>query len=175
MTGWNAQKTALAERLTAGRKHALGKMVPLADLSAFLQAVLRPGDRVCLEGDNQKQADVLAAALANVDPGKTHDLHMVLSGVVLPEHLDVFEKGIARRLDYSYSGPQAARVARMLFDGKIELGAIHTYLELFARYFIDLTPNVALIAAVSADKEGNLYTGPNTEDTPTVVEATSFK
>jgi malonate decarboxylase alpha subunit len=175
MTGWNAQKTALAERLSAGRQHALGKVVALADLPAFLEAVLRPGDRVCLEGDNQKQADVLAAALANVDPGKTHDLHMVLSGVVLPEHLDVFEKGIARRLDYSYSGPQAARVARMLFDGKIELGAIHTYLELFARYFIDLTPNVALIAAVSADKEGNLYTGPNTEDTPTVVEATSFK
>jgi malonate decarboxylase alpha subunit len=175
MTDWNAQKTALAERLTAGHKHALGKIVALADLPAFLEAVLRPGDRVCLEGDNQKQADVLAAALADVDPGKTHDLHMVQSGVVLPEHLDVFEKGIARRLDYSYSGPQAARVARMLFGGKIELGAVHTYLELFARYFVDLTPNVALIAAVSADKNGNLYTGPNTEDTPTVVEATSFK
>src|SRR5207302_702309 len=28
---------------------------------------------------------------------------------------------------------------------------------------------------VSADKDGNLYTGPNTEDTPTVVEATSYK
>jgi len=52
---------------------------------------------------------------------------------------------------------------------------VHTNLELFARYFIDLTPNVALIAAVSADRHGNLYTGPNTEDTPTVVEATAFK
>jgi malonate decarboxylase alpha subunit len=72
-------------------------------------------------------------------------------------------------------GPQSARVARMLFGGKIELGAVHTYLELFARYFIDLTPKVALIAAVSADREGNLYTGPNTEDTPTIVEATAFK
>jgi malonate decarboxylase alpha subunit len=100
---------------------------------------------------------------------------MVQSGVVLPEHLDVFERGIAKRLDYSYSGPQSARIAKMLFGGKIELGAVHTYLELFARYFIDLTPHVALIAAVSADREGNLYTGPNTEDTPTVVEATAFK
>jgi hypothetical protein len=27
----------------------------------------------------------------------------------------------------------------MLFGGKIELGAVHTYLELFGRYFIDLT------------------------------------
>ena len=100
---------------------------------------------------------------------------MVQSGVVLPEHLDLFEQGIAKRLDFAYSGPQSARIARMLFGGKIELGAVHTYLELFARYFIDLTPNVALIAAVSADRDGNLYTGPNTEDTPTVVEATAFK
>jgi len=175
MTDWNRQKAGLAERLAAGRAHAAGKTVPIAKLAAFLEAVLRPGDRVCLEGDNQKQADILATALADVDPAKIHDLHMVQSGVVLPEHLDVFDKGIARRLDYSYSGPQSARIARMLFGGKIELGAIHTYLELFGRYFIDLTPQVALIAAVCADRDGNLYTGPNTEDTPVVVEATSYK
>jgi malonate decarboxylase alpha subunit len=175
MRDWNSQKTSLAERLAAGHPHASGKMVALADLQAFLEAVLRPGDRVCLEGDNQKQADLLASALAAADVSKVHDLHMVQSGVVLPEHLDVFERGVAKRLDYSYSGPQSARIAKMLFGGKIELGAVHTYLELFARYFIDLTPHVALIAAVSADRDGNLYTGPNTEDTPTVVEATAFK
>src|SRR5271163_852221 len=175
MKNWNAQKTGLAERLADGGRYASGKTVEVEKLPNFLEAVIRPGDRVCLEGDNQKQADVLAAALANVDPAKVHELHMVQSGVVLPEHLDVFDKGIARKLDYSYSGPQASRIARMLFGGKIELGAVHTYLELFARYFVDLTPNVALIAAVSADKDGNLYTGPNTEDTPTVVEATTFK
>ena len=59
--------------------------------------------------------------------------------------------------------------------GRIEIGAIHTYLELFARYFVDLTPKVALVAAQAADAEGNLYTGPNTEDTPAIVEATAFK
>ncbi|HWT96651.1 MAG TPA: malonate decarboxylase subunit alpha [Terriglobales bacterium] len=175
MTDWNRQKAGLAERLAAGRAHAAGKTVPIAKLPAFLEAVLRPGDRVCLEGDNQKQADILATALADLDPDKIHDLHMVQSGVVLPEHLDLFDKGIARRLDFSYSGPQSARIARMLFSGKIELGAVHTYLELFGRYFIDLTPQVALIAAVCADRHGNLYTGPNTEDTPVVVEATSYK
>ncbi|HVJ34501.1 MAG TPA: malonate decarboxylase subunit alpha [Terriglobia bacterium] len=175
MTDWAKQKAGLAARLEAGNHHAAGKIVRREDLPAFLGAVLRPADRVCLEGDNQKQADLLAAALAEIDPARIHDLHMVQSGVVLPEHLDVFEKGIARRLDYSYSGPQSARIARMLFGGQIELGAVHTYLELFARYFIDLTPQVALIAAVCADRDGNLYTGPNTEDTPTVVEATSFK
>ncbi|QCB43318.1 malonate decarboxylase subunit alpha [Sphingomonas sp. PAMC26645] len=175
MRDWKTQRTAREDRLAAGARFARGKTVAVDDLTAFLETVLRPGDRVCLEGDNQKQADVLAMALADIDPSVIHDLHMVQSGVVLPEHLDIFDKGIARRLDYSYSGPQSARIARMLFGGKIELGAVHTYLELFARYFVDLTPQVALIAAVSADHEGNLYTGPNTEDTPTVVEATSFK
>jgi malonate decarboxylase alpha subunit len=175
MSNWGMQRTTLGERLAGGQRCTKGKVVPVESLPAFLKAVIRTGDRVCLEGDNQKQADILASALADLDPAEVHDLHMVQSGVVLPAHLDVFEKGIARRLDFSYSGPQSARIARMLFGRKIELGAVHTYLELFARYFIDLTPHVALIAAVSADKDGNLYTGPNTEDTPTVVEATSYK
>ena len=163
------------QRVQAGARYTQGKRVGRKDATALLEAVIHPGDRVCLEGDNQKQADLLAAALAAADATKIHDLHMVQSGVVLPEHLDVFEKGIAKRLDYAYSGPQAARIAHLLFGDKIELGAVHTYLELFARYFIDLTPQVALVAAISADRHGNLYTGPNTEDTPAIVEATAFK
>ena len=118
---------------------------------------------------------LLAEALASVDASRIHDLHIIQTGIVLQEHLDLFERGIARKLDFSYSEPQGASLARALSDGKIELGAIHTYLELFSRYFMDLTPHVALIAAVMTDGEGNLYTGPNTEDTPTIVEATAFK
>lgn len=175
MRQWGAERAAQAQRIAAGALLADGKVVGAGQAVALLEAVIKPFDRVCLEGDNQKQADLLAGALAGVDPAKIHDLHMVQSGVVLPEHLDVFETGVAKRLDYAYSGPQAARIAKMLFGGQINLGAVHTYLELFARYFVDLTPNVALIAAVSADRDGNLYTGPNTEDTPTVVEATAFK
>ena len=175
MTDWRRERTTRDSRIAAGRAHASGKIVPAGAVVDLLQGVLRPGDRVCLEGDNQKQADCLARGLSACDPSVIHDLHMVQSGIVLPEHLDVFEQGIAKKLDYSYSGPQGGRIARMLYGGQIELGAVHTYLELFARYFVDLTPNVALIAGVSADRDGNLYTGPNTEDTPTVVEATAFK
>ncbi|MGV0908609.1 malonate decarboxylase subunit alpha [Martelella sp. FOR1707] len=175
MKDWQQNRQLRDARLAAGATVAAGKVVEAGAATSLLEAVIRPGDCVCLEGDNQKQADLLSKALLSADPAKIHDLHMVQSGIVLPEHLDVFERGIARRLDYAYSGPQSARIAAMLFGGKIELGAVHTYLELFARYFIDLTPNVALIAAVSADRDGNLYTGPNTEDTPTVVEATAFK
>ncbi|KQV83848.1 malonate decarboxylase subunit alpha [Rhizobium sp. Root1220] len=172
---WQRHREEYLARIKAGSAVANGKIVEARDATRLLEAVVRPGDRVCLEGDNQKQADLLSNALLAVDRTKVNSLHMVQSGVVLPSHLDLFDHGIAKRLDYAYSGPQSARIATMLFGGKIELGAVHTYLELFARYFIDLTPNVALIAAVSADRDGNLYTGPNTEDTPTVVEATAFK
>jgi len=172
---WQRHREEHLARIKAGSALAKGKIVEARDATRLLEAVVRPGDRVCLEGDNQKQADLLSSALLAVDRTKVNNLHMVQSGVVLPSHLDLFDHGIAKRLDYAYSGPQSARIAKMLFGGKIELGAVHTYLELFARYFIDLTPNVALIASVSADRDGNLYTGPNTEDTPTVVEATAFK
>jgi malonate decarboxylase alpha subunit len=175
MSDWDKARRGKLSRLQAAALLADGKRVKAQDATALLEAVIRPGDRVCLEGDNQKQADLLAAALAAADNRVVRDLHMVQSGIVLPEHLDVFENGIASRLDYAYSGPQSQRIAQLLFGGKIQLGAVHTYLELFARYFVDLTPQVALIAAVSADRDGNLYTGPNTEDTPVVVEATSFK
>ena len=175
MTEWQKQRSERKARLEAGSRFATGKLAPPENAKALLEAVIRPGDRVCLEGDNQKQADFLAEALAGVDPSNIHDLHVVQSGIVLQAHLDLFERGIARKLDFSYSGPQGAAIARALNAGKIELGAIHTYIELFARYFMDLTPNVALIVARQADRDGNLYTGPNTEDTPTIVEATAFK
>ena len=111
MRQWNTRKQMREERIAAGRGFATGKLVDPETLVDFLEAVLRPGDRVCLEGDNQKQADVLARGLAAMDPERIHDLHMVQSGVVLPEHLDVFDSGIAKRLDFSYSGPQSARIA----------------------------------------------------------------
>ena len=39
---------------------------------------------------------------------------------------------------------------------------------------MDLVPNVVLVCAEQADAEGNIYTGPNTEDTPVIVEAAAF-
>ncbi|MEP7100371.1 MAG: malonate decarboxylase subunit alpha, partial [Burkholderiales bacterium] len=175
---WNTRAAGRAQRLErvgAALGSALqGKRVGSAHVVALLNAALSPFDRVCLEGNNQKQADFLAKALVQVDTARVHDLHMVQSVLSLPEHLDVFELGIASKLDFSFSGPQGARLAQLVSRGGVSIGAIHTYLELFARYFVDLTPQVALIAAHAADAEGNLYTGPNTEDTPVIVEATAF-
>ncbi|WP_448202472.1 malonate decarboxylase subunit alpha [Azospirillum sp. sgz302134] len=175
MRDWNIQARNREARLARAAHLARGKRVEATDARALLEAVLEPGDRVCLEGNNQKQADFLASTLASVDPARVHDLHMVQSVLALPDHLDVFERGIASKLDFSFSGPQGARLAKLVGAGRISIGAIHTYLELFGRYFVDLTPRVSLVAAQSADADGNLYTGPNTEDTPVIVEATAFK
>jgi hypothetical protein len=63
--------------LDAAKRYASGKLVTPENTKALLEAVIRPGDRVCLEGDNQKQADFLAETLASVDPSRVHDLHII--------------------------------------------------------------------------------------------------
>src|SRR5688572_14519429 len=175
MRSWNTLACNRKARLERAAPLGRGKVVNPGDAGVLLERVLETGDRVCLEGNNQKQADFLAKALAALDAAAVRDLHMVQSVVALPEHLDVFERGIANRLDFSFSGPQSTRLARLASSGQIAIGAIHTYLELFGRYFVDLTPRVSLVAAQAADAAGNLYTGPNTEDTPVIIEATAFK
>ena len=101
---WNHRALNRQARLTRAvdalgtRLH--GKRVATGAVVDLLHAVLEPGDRVCLEGNNQKQADFLAKALVQVDPARVHDLHMVQSVLALPEHLDVFDLGIASQLDF---------------------------------------------------------------------------
>ncbi|MHB1213931.1 MAG: malonate decarboxylase subunit alpha [Thiobacillus sp.] len=173
--GWDRQARNRAARLARAAPLARGKQVDAGQAVALLEALIEPGDRLCIEGNNQKQADFLARALVQTDPARVRELHLVQSVLALPEHIDIIERGQVARLDFSFSGQQAGRLARLVEAGRIRIGAIHTYLELYARYFVDLTPQVALVAAQAADRQGNLYTGPNTEDTPVIVEATAFK
>ena len=111
---WDHERQRHSRKLERA-KSALGtslrdKVVP-ADMAVRLhEAVIAPGDRVCLEGDNQKQADFLAQALTRVDPARVNKLHMLQSVLALPEHLDLYESGIAELLDFSFSGPQAAPI-----------------------------------------------------------------
>jgi len=172
---WTLKRDEKKRRISTVAHLADHAVVKKEDIVELLQHLLQPGDRVVLEGDNQKQASFLAESLVQVSPQKVNKLHMIMSSISLPEHLDIFEKGIAEKLDFSFAGPQSLRVAQMLEDGTLKIGEIHTYLELYGRLFIDLIPNVALVAADKADRHGNLYTGPNTEETPTIIEATAFK
>jgi malonate decarboxylase alpha subunit len=172
---WTALPEEKARRIAALDIPPAGKLLDPNSIVRVLQQLIRPGDRVALEGNNQKQADFLSRALVQVDPNLVHDIHLLISTISRPEHLTLFERGIARKLDFSFAGPQSLRVAQLLEDGKLEIGSIYTYIELYARMFIDLTPKIALVCAEKADAQGNLYTGANTEDTPTIVEATAFR
>ena len=172
---WDTRRTRKKDRLARAGAMADGRVVAAADTVAFLEALIGPGDRVVLEGNNQKQADFLSRSLAAVDPAKVNGLHMIIPSVSRADQLDLFERGIARKLDFSYAGAQSLRISQFLADGVLEIGAIHTYIELYARLYVDLTPDVVLVAGYQADRDGNLYTGPSTEDTPALVEAAAFR
>jgi hypothetical protein len=75
-----------------------GQTSHTGNTKALLEAAIRSSDRVCLEGDNQKQADFLAETLADVSPSRIHDLHIIQTGIVLQAHLDLFDRGIAQFL-----------------------------------------------------------------------------
>ena len=172
---WNTLARNKTARLERASSITSTKIVEQKDLVRLFESVIESGDRVCIEGNNQKHADYLSQQLTLVDPKKVNDLHIVQSNIALSSHLDIFEKGIAKKLDFCYSGEQGVRLGRLIKEGVVEIGAIHTYLELYSRYFVDLTPRVSFIAAQSADKNGNIYTGFNTEDSPPIVESTAFK
>ena len=171
---WTKRKDKKQSKVSSLKNIANGKVIPTDKIIEALESLISKGDLVALEGDNQKQASFLSKALASVNPEKVNNLHMIMSSVSRPEHLDIFEKGIAKKLDFSFSGPQSLRISQMIEDGILDVGSIHTYLELYGRLFLDLIPDIALVAAEQADRNGNLYTGANTEETPTIVEASSF-
>ena len=171
---WTTRRDEKRKRIESVQPWMRGPILAPEKIVDALELLLKPGDRVVLEGDNQKQADFLSRSLVQVDPKKLQDLHLIISSISRPEHLTLFELGIAKKVDFSFAGPQSLRLAQLLEDGKIEIGAIHTYVELYARLLIDLIPNVVLVCAEQADEEGNLYTGPNTEDTPVITEAAAF-
>jgi malonate decarboxylase alpha subunit len=172
---WTTRRERKKERLRRVAEYCDGRVIRQNHVIQVLEEILEPGDRVCLEGNNQKQADFLSRMLAQVNPQRVRGLHLLISVLGRPEHMELFEKKIADRVDFSFSGPQAFRLAAMVAEGRVKIGAIHTYLELYGRYCIDLTPDVSFIAADSADAEGNLYTGPNTEESPVIAETTAFR
>jgi malonate decarboxylase alpha subunit len=173
-TSWTTRRDEKTRRMRGVQAWMRGPILPREKTVEALESLVVSGDRIVMEGDNQKQADFLSRSLVQVDPKKVHDLHLIISSISRPEHLTLFELGIAKKVDFAFAGPQSLRVAQLLEDGVLEIGAIHTYVELYARLLVDLVPNVVLVCAEQADQEGNLFTGPNTEDTPVIVEAAAF-
>src|ERR1700678_3945088 len=173
-TSWTTRRDEKARRMQAVQAWMSGPILPREKMVDALESVIVSGDRIVMEGDNQKQADFLSRSLVKVDAKKIHDLHLIISSISRPEHLTLFELGIAKKVDFAFAGTQSLRVSQLLEDGVLEIGSIHTYVELYARLLVDLAPNVVLVCALQADAAGNLYTGPETEDTPVIVEAGAF-
>ena len=170
---WNQRKESKNNKLNNVKR--AGKQIDTEKIVDVLEQVLVPGDRVILEGDNQKQAHFLARALGMVDVHRVHDLSMVIPSIEDPNQIELFKRGIASSVDFSFAGPQSRALVELINQEEITVNNIHTYIELYGRLFVDLIPDVALITAAQADADGNLYLAQNTEETPVLVEATAVK
>jgi malonate decarboxylase alpha subunit len=118
---WDSLRQSRNHRLERAASLGLGQVVPAGRISELLEAVIQPGDRVCLEGNNQKQADFLARCLTQLDPAQIHHLHMLQSVLALPEHLDIFDIGIASKLDFSFRARKLRAWPTWCLPGKSRL------------------------------------------------------
>ena len=78
---WTQQRDAKNARMEKVGNLLNGKFAKTEDAKEILERLIEPNDKVIIEGDNQKQADFLSRTLANVDPERVHDLHMIISSI----------------------------------------------------------------------------------------------
>src|SRR5438067_8114046 len=124
---WDTRRREKQRRVALVAHLADGPVLRSDRLVEALENLVVSGDRVVLEGNNQKQADFLARALVQVDPDRVQKLHMIMPSVSLPQHLDLFERGIANKLDFAFAGPQSLRISQFLQERLLQVGALHTY------------------------------------------------
>src|SRR3984893_16785933 len=122
LRSWTTRRDEKRRRMQLVQPWMQGPLLPRERVIEALEALIVSGDRVVLEGDNQKQADFLSRSLVKVDAQKLHDLHLIISSISRPEHLTLFELGIARKVDFAFAGPQSLRVSQLLEDGQLEIG-----------------------------------------------------
>ncbi|WP_406822746.1 malonate decarboxylase subunit alpha [Pseudomonas viciae] len=118
-----------------------------------------------LEGNNQKAGGFFSRAhWPKVDPAKLHDLHMIMPSVGPVRAPGTCSNAASpRKLDFflrRHPEPAHQPVARRRFCWRS--GAIHTYIELYARLVVDLIPQRGALGRFSwADpRPANIYTGP---------------
>ena len=103
---WMKRRIEKQRRLKSVAPWLKGHVLAPERINDALQLLIQTNDRVVIEGDNQKQADFLSRSLVQVDPKLIHDLHIIISSISRPEHLTLFEKGIARKADFAFAGPR---------------------------------------------------------------------
>ena len=66
---WTTRRDEKRRRMQLVQSQMQGPILPRERLIEALEALIVSGDRVVLEGDNQKQADFLSRSLVKVDAG----------------------------------------------------------------------------------------------------------
>src|SRR5260370_21330350 len=123
LSSWTTRRDEKQRRVQLVQPWMKGPVLSSAKVVEALETLIVSGDRIVLEGGNQKQADFLSRSLVKVDPRRLHDLDLIISSISQPEHLTLFELGIAKKVDFSFAGPQSLRVSQLLEDGKLEICA----------------------------------------------------
>ena len=100
---WTTRRDEKKRRMESVAAWMNGIVLDSRRIMDALHLLIQPEDRVVMDGDNQKQADFLSRSLAKADPKKLHDLHMIISCISRPEHLTIFELGIAKKIDFAFS------------------------------------------------------------------------
>ena len=67
---WSTRREDKAQRLCRAAHLTNGRVLRTDRIVEALEVLLAPGDRVALEGDNQKQADFLSRSLGQGGPGQ---------------------------------------------------------------------------------------------------------
>ncbi|NNP70025.1 hypothetical protein A7P55_07520 [Acinetobacter sp. Ac_5812] len=65
---WTKRRHAKQLKLEQVRQYTDGVVIPRKNIIQVLETLISSGDKVVLEGDNQKQADFLLRALAQANP-----------------------------------------------------------------------------------------------------------
>src|ERR1700685_4436184 len=66
---WTTRRDEKRQRMQQVQTRMKGPVLPNAKIVEAFESLIVSGDRVVLEGDNQKQADFLSRSLIKVDPG----------------------------------------------------------------------------------------------------------
>src|SRR5258708_23478317 len=118
---WTTRRDEKQRRMPLSRPWMTRPILPRERIVAALETLIVSGDRIVLEGDNQKQADFLSRSLVKADAENLHDLHLIISSISRPEHLTLFEWGITKKHDFAFAGPHILPVSQLMEDGKLDM------------------------------------------------------
>src|ERR1700724_4372942 len=93
---WTKRRDEKRRRIELVKPWMRGSILAQEKIIESLETLIVSGDRIVLEGDNQKQADFLSRSLVKVDAKKLHDLHLLKSSISVSVHLTLFYMGIAK-------------------------------------------------------------------------------